>query len=95
MIVIPFGCSQSLTPKQEVRVYQRTFEEVVDALVILRKADKFDDNEWNKILLLMDEGEILLVRWTDAVIQGEIPTMIDKFRALLNELIEYQKKGGS
>jgi len=88
------GCitpSQPLTPRQELRLTQKTFEEVIDTLIILK--DEFNEDEWQDIEKLADSGGEFLAQWTLAVLKEESPTMIDKFRAVLQQLIEYRKRG--
>ena len=77
------------TPRAEVRIAQRTFEETIDTLIVFQ--DRFDAEEWNDIIALADRGEELITDWTNAIIKGEVPTMMDKFNAILLQLIKYQK----
>ena len=84
------GCQiQPLTPRAEVRLAQRTFEETIDSLIVLK--DNFDEEEWNDIIVLAESGEELLTNWTLAVIKGEKITTMDKFNAILLQLIKYEK----
>jgi len=90
------GCATMqppLTPRAELRIAQVSFEKTVDSIIILKDAEKFNDDEWEDIIKLVDSGEELLTQWTLAVIREEIPTVKDKFYAVLNQLRKY-KRGG-
>jgi len=88
------GCAtQPLTPRAELRITQRSFEEVIDSLILLKDIGKFNEEEWKDIIKEVESGEELLTQWTSAVIRGEEPTMIDKFKAVLRQLIKYEKGG--
>lgn len=89
------GCAmQNLDTKAELLFAQKVFLRTVNSLTLLREAEKFDDGEIDSIKVLINSGDSILDQWTDAVLEGkEAPGIVDAFDIVLQELIDYRKRG--
>ena len=93
-LVLINGCVTQLDPKTELLFAQKTFLGTINSLTILREADKFSDGEVANIKTLINSGDRILDKWTDAVLEGkDSPSLADAFNAVLTELINYRERG--
>lgn len=94
-LVLVSGCvTQGLSPRAELKFAQLTFLRTVNSLTILREADKFSDEDVEKIKVVIATGDKLLDNWTNAIIEKK-PALnaFDTFSLIFEELIEYKVKG--
>ena len=86
------GC-QATSPKNDLLFAQNAFLRTVNSLTILRDAGEFDEGEVVKIKALVNSGDKILDKWTDAVLAGGTsPNLVDAFETVLTELIAYKEK---
>ena len=83
-----------MTPRQRLRGAQDAFEVSIEALIVLRDAEKFNADEVEQIILFSDTCDELLDMWEDAVLNGkDPPDLMDAFNVTLGKLIEYKLRG--
>lgn len=92
LLIIP-SC-RTTSPKNDLLFAQNAFLRTVNSLTILKS--NFDSEEAEKITVLINSGDKILDKWTDAVLSGESsPNLADAFETILTELIAYKTKGES
>ena len=96
-LLFVLGCTPAFqdNPRAKLLIAQKSFASVVETLTVMKQLDKLDEDDIQKIDVLIHEGQIYLESWYVAVIDGKDKPGVElQINRILQQLIEYEIRQG-